>query len=660
MQAKKYITLVGDFETTVYKGQQRTDVWASAIVELYTEDVVILGSIFDTYEYLDNLNQNIVIYYHNLKFDGNFWLYYLLCVKKFIHAFTQNGRQDEKHMPKESFNYVISDRGQWYLISIKTKKGKIIEIRDSLKLLPFSVKEIGKSFGTKHRKLEMDYTGIRYPNCYISPEEKEYIKNDALVVKEALEIMFDDGYKSLTIGACCLKEYKNTLLFKEDFDRFFPNLKNFHLEKIKYNAVDADEYIRHSYRGGWCYVVKGKDKKVLENGVTADVNSLYPSMMHSESGNYYPVGEPIFWKGNRIPEEALKNNNYYFLRIKTRFNIKKNKLPFIQIKNQYRFKATEMLETSDYYDKNTDAYYREYKDRYGNIYDTRVEMTLTMTDYILMREHYDLEDFEIIDGCYFRTEIGLFDDYINKYKEIKMTSKGAKRTEAKLFLNNLYGKHASSDDSSYKTIFEEDNIIKFCNIEEHKKKIGYIPVGSAITSYARNFTIRAAQANFYGVDKKGFVYADTDSIHCDLLSKELKAIKVDDNAFCCWKLESFWDKAYFTRQKTYIEHVTHENREKIDAPYNEIKCAGMPQKCKDLLDISLHGIDINNMTEEELKFVESKETIKIEKLNDIEKEFLSVKRSYEDFDIGLRVPSKLFPKRIIGGIVLVEDWYTMH
>ena len=37
--------LVGDFETTVYEGQERTDVWASAIVEMYSEDVKIFHSI---------------------------------------------------------------------------------------------------------------------------------------------------------------------------------------------------------------------------------------------------------------------------------------------------------------------------------------------------------------------------------------------------------------------------------------------------------------------------------------------------------------------------------------------------------------------------------------------------------------------------------------
>lgn len=64
--------MVGDFETTVYEGQTFTEVWASAVVELGTEDVKIHHSIRETYNYLYNLRQNICIYYHNLKFDGSF------------------------------------------------------------------------------------------------------------------------------------------------------------------------------------------------------------------------------------------------------------------------------------------------------------------------------------------------------------------------------------------------------------------------------------------------------------------------------------------------------------------------------------------------------------------------------------------------------------
>ena len=88
------------------------------------------------------------------------------------------------------------------------------------------------------------------------------------------------------------------------------------------------------------------------------------------------------------------------------------------------------------------------------------------------------------------------------------------RELAKLFLNNLYGKMASSTDSSFKYAYlDETGTICYKIVTAHNKKAGYIAIGSAITSYARNFTIRAAQMNYYGPNKRGFIYADTDSIH---------------------------------------------------------------------------------------------------------------------------------------------------
>ena len=649
MKIKKFRTFVGDFETTVYEGQKHTEVWASAIVELYSEDVKIFKSIDETFEYLSVMKDNVIVYYHNLKFDGSFWLSYLLVDRNFKQAYNKTGErindvewQQEKEMKNNTFKYSISDKGQFYTIIIKVNN-KFIEIRDSLKLLPFSVKKIGKSFETKHKKLDMEYTGFRYSGCEITLEEQEYIKNDVLVVKEALEIMYNEGHNKLTIGSCCLEEYKK-LIGKDDYTMYFPNLTEIELDKDTYGSFNAEEYIRKSYRGGWCYVVKGKENKIYTNGVTADVNSLYPSVMSSESGNRYPVGKPYFWKGNYIDEEALKTNRYFFIRIKTRFYIKKNKLPFIQVKGNLLYNGREMLETSDIYDAETDTYCKEILDFNGNLVSTRVELTLTMTDYYLLKEHYDLVDFEILDGVWFYTEIGIFDRYIEKYKKIKTVSTGAKRELAKLFLNNLYGKMATSTDSSFKVAYvKEDKSIGFLPVLANDKKPVYIPIGSAITSYARNFTIRTAQKNYYGVDKRGFIYADTDSIHCDLDVSELKDVPVHDSAFCHWKLEALWDRGIFVRAKTYIEHVTHENLKPVE-PYNNIKCAGMPQKCKDLLNLSLEGY-----TEEEY-----------EALKDVEKKFVKTKRTFKDFKRGLIVPSKLRPKRINGGIILCDTTYEMR
>ena len=178
------------------------------------------------------------------------------------------------------------------------------------------------------------------------------------------------------------------------------------------------------------------------------------------------------------------------------------------------------------------------------------------------------------------------------------------------------------------TLFSETFIVfEVDAIKENKKQPGYIPCGSAITSYARNFTIRAAQKNFYGADKPGFAYADTDSLHCDDMSPEdLVDIPVHESKFCHWKLESFWDRAIFTRQKTYIEHVTHENQRKIDTPYYDVKGAGIPERSKKI-------------------FID-----KIEK----------GEYDLTDFKVGLKLEGKLVAKRIKGGTVLKETTYEMR
>lgn len=661
MTTQKPVIMVGDFETTVYEGQTSTEVWAAAVVELYTDAVIIFQSIGELFGYLCSFDRNVICYFHNLKFDGQFWLSYLINDLHMEQALEidkddmSNTRFIKRQFMKaNTFRYSISDMGQWYSIIIKTGK-HYIELRDSLKLLPFSVKRIGDGFKTQHRKLDMEYKGYRYSGCEITEDERKYIANDVLVVKEALEIMYKEGHTSLTIGSCCMEEYKAVCPFHK-LDESLPNLYEIPLQEEIYGADTVGAYILRSYRGGWCYLVPEKTNKMMHNGTTADVNSLYSSMMHSESGNRYPVGTPTFWKGNYIPDEALSDNSYYFVRIRTRFYIKDNYLPFIQIKGSLFYKSTECLESSDaMLSMKSDKKSRYYRDIDGNIVPSTVTMTCTMTDYNLIREHYNLEDFEILDGCYFRAYTGIFDEYIDKYKKLKMESKGAQRELAKLFLNNLYGKMASSPDSSFKIAMpREDESLGFYVVHANEKKPGYIPIGSAITSYARNFTIRAAQKNYYGKDKAGFIYADTDSIHCDLPPDQIKGIKVDDNNFCCWKLESCWDYALFVRQKTYAEHVTHENLKEIVSPFWNIKCAGMPERCKELFMLSFNPYTKQIVLDKDFRSILSDD------YSEAELDFLSHTRTIDDFKIGLIVPGKLLPHTIKGGVVLEDVSYEMR
>lgn len=620
MNHKKYIKFVGDLETTVYEGQEYTEVWASAIVPFYSEDVLIFSNIGDTIDYFKNFPGHVQVYYHNLKFDGEFWLSFLVnngYKPALIGEYPEQTWKKEKDMLTNEYKYFISDRGLWYYIVIKTNNG-FIELRDSLKLLPYSVDKIAKDFKTKHKKLDMEYTKFRYSGCKISKEERKYIENDVLIIKEALEFLEKEGNTRLTIGSCCFDEFKRGFSQKRFFDDF-PNIYELTLDAEKYGTDNAGDYIRRGYHGGWCYVKEDIQGKTVGAGSVLDVNSLYPYIMHSESGTIYPIGKPTFWSGNYIPDQA--KNRYFFIRIKTRFYIKPGFLPFIHIKGTWLYKGSENLKTSDIFYKG--KYYREYENENGDITPAIPILTLSCTDYQLFLEHYDVEDFEILDGCFFEVKKGFFNEYIDKYKNIKLNSAGAMREEAKLFLNNLYGKMATSQDSAFKVGEKnDDGSLSYYLTLRQKRMPGYIPIGAAITSYARAYTIRAAQANY-----NTFCYADTDSIHCLAKPEDIKGVELHNSEFGRWKCEAEFTEAAFIKQKTYIEKTIEGYR---------IRCAGMPEKSKELFIKSItRDFNSEDFTEEE-------------------KEFLKKERSLKDFKRGLIVPGRLKPKRITGGVILVN------
>ena len=578
MGRKKNVTYWAcDFETTVWTDdmikkagheQDTTEVWAAADVALYdkSESVTITHSIRDFLNRFLRMNGNNVLFFHNLSFDGSFIIDFLLR-EGYTHVTVK-----DTDMHTREFKTSISQMGQWYYIKIKWNH-TLLEIRNSLKLMPSSLANIGKSFGTKHQKLTMEYTGDRAAYCEISEEEQEYIKNDVLVLKEALEMMFDAGHNKLTIGSCCLSEFKSGYT-RQDYNITFPDLREEPLHYDFCGFFNMWEYVHKSYSGGWCYVNPRYAHRTITYGKVYDVNSLYPSMMHSVSGNYYPYGKGQYCKGK--PPERLDDtlDIYYFVRVRCRFSLKDGCFPWLHIRGDAHYKGNENLYTSDIRYKG--KYYRYYYDDNGNICDTKHEFVFTKTDWILFRETYNAYDLEVLDYVWFYARPAMFDDYIDRYAEQKKTSKGFKRQLAKLFLNNLYGKFAMSDDSSWKEPYlADDGVVHFILHEEHEKKVGYIPVGSAITSYARNFTIRHAMANY---DR--FCYGDTDSVHLQGL-EPAETVIVDPVEFCCWKNECDFDFAYYERQKTYAEHVIAEDGEELDKPYLNLKASGMTRTAKE-------------------------------------------------------------------------------
>lgn len=514
-------TYIADFETRAGEeaiAQGLTYVWAWAIADIENFEEVKTGNTIEEFvRYLKKLDK-ADIYFHNLKFDGRFLLDYFL-------------RSGFKHVERAKapgeFETLISEDGVFYSITVCLKWRSRITFKDSLKKLPFSVNKLAKDFKTKYEKLELDYIEERPEHYEMDEEEQEYIKNDVRVVGECLLRLYEDGRTKMTASGDCMEDFKERFTSKfGSFRKYFPELE-----------PREDDFIRKSYRGGWCYV--DKPGYYETTGSTYDVNSLYPSMMHSVSGNIYPYGAGEYYKG------MYKVNEEFPLYVQHAFVwaiLKDGYLPTIQLKHSPEHRSNEWI-----------------KDTKGP-----QEVYLTSVDLELLFEHYEILSFEPIDGYMYRAAGGFFDDYINFWMEIKKTSKGAKRALAKLMLNGLYGKFGQKVKGANKIPVMKDGVVKFLTTEETERKPVYIPIAAFVTSYSRRFTITAAQNNF-----EIFVYADTDSIH---VTGTPTGISVDDCELCCWKHESDWSAGQFVRQKTYAEKVKGEW---------EIKCAGMNQASKD-------------------------------------------------------------------------------
>lgn len=535
-----------DFETTTNPDNCR--VWAYAICEVGNTDNIIIGTtISDFMFWCKNQKENNTIFFHNLKFDGQFIMYWL-----FHNGFKHTTEDKEKD--SNTFNTLISDKGLYYQIEvIFTKKGKEVRkvtFQDSLKLIPLSVDAIAKSFKMGISKLKIDYNSHNNlpEGSPLTKEEQDYIKNDVLIVAKAIEYFHSQGLNKMTIGSCALEEYKK-LIKKRNFKRYYPTPK-YH------------DDVKQSYRGGFTYLNPKFASKTIKNGVVLDVNSLYPSVMYE---CYLPFGTPIFFQGEYKEDKIYP---LYTQMFKCQFELKKGKIPTIQDKFSGVFRQNEYLTSS----KNE-----------------VVTLCLNSVDLKLFFDHYDVYNYEPISGWKFKSTKGLFTDYIDKWSNNKIQAKKDGNQGlyliSKLFLNSLYGKFGSSNKVKSKIPYlGDDDIIHFKDSEEEEKDGVYIAMASFITSYARLKTISSAQTimDNYNTGKSNiqFVYADTDSLHCLSPDFEIpKGLEIDDTKLGAWKFESKFNKAKFLRQKCYIENSTEDVNNPTPEYELKITVAGMPKSC---------------------------------------------------------------------------------
>lgn len=566
---------VADFETSWERDLSRTWVWAACIMDMYTLTYNLTGNIEDFVKHIGSLGEKgdkILIYFHNLKFDGSFIMDSVIKAGKFKRNDSAAFCAKVK-LKKNEYCEMIDGMGRWYRVKFKIN-GRIIEFRDSAKLLPMSVREIAEAMHLPVSKGEIDYKLYRPLPWKITEEEEDYIRRDCEIVARGVkEIFFDNGYDRLTIGSNCMKEYL------ELYPRF---------TKVNEITKEEDSFVRQSYRGGICWV--GDRSRYSGHITIIDKNSMYPSVMHSSSGCLYPRGAGKKYFGD--PEENLpKDYPLYVQHIRAIIEVKENCIPFLQIETGKE--CRNFVESGE------------------------IDVVLTKPDMELLFEMYNVYDIEYLEGISYRVAFKPFDKYINKWYAIKEKATIDKnygmRLCAKLFLNNLYGKLATSPKGTLSLLNIDSNGVLKTEIYDIEKNSIYIPQGSYVTAYARQDLIRTAMK--CGGRAK-VLYMDTDSVH--FIGEDIdSSIPCHPSKLGHWDIEGTADAGIYIRQKTYAERTGWKK--------------GIPER--------------------------EKWTVKACGCSDSAK--ANIKNVEEEFKLGMKVNGKLVPKKIVGGVVLVDAGFQI-
>lgn len=582
---KQSLCWAADFETTTDINDCR--VWAYSLCNVEDPSEFIYGNSIDGFIDWCKEKDNRTLYFHNLRWDAEFLLSYLG-----VHGYSFV--EDKKERADCTYTTVISDTGEIYSLEIYftvTKKHtNKVTIYDSMKIFPnFSVAKIAKSFDLPISKLKIDYHKPRPVGYELDQQEIAYIRNDVEIVARALKQMFDNGLTKMTLASDALTYYKSTV---KKFRTLFPLLDE-----------ESDAIARASYKGGFTYVSDKYKEKELGEGMTLDVNSLYPSILRYES---LPYGWPVAFEGKYTLDKSYP---LYVQTLTCKFVLKEGKIPSIQIKGSPFFVANEYLTDSN---------------------DDIVTLTLTSVDLKLFFDQYDVEVLTWGGGLKFKAAKGMFNDYVDFWMDQKITAdkdkNAGQKQIAKLMLNSLYGKFGLSSIADKKIpIVTEQGRVEYKMVCGEKRDTVYCPVATFVTSYGRDKTIRTSQAiRVWGLDNKGYdpyVYSDTDSIKCLLKEPDLDELKdvvqVDKYLLGYWALEELYQKILAIRQKCYITlsegrvHPTIAGLPKYLAPiinFDNFKrgftTSGL--SIKDLQEMAR----ANGATEEEIEEVHHKTTYK--------------------------------------------------
>ena len=528
MRKPKQLIYCADFETTSlaqYKveGETRVYLWKLMGVDNLIDEIGVNMESF--FSFLSGLG-NIVVYFHNLSFDGEFILWYLL-ENEFSY--------DEKASRVKTFSSIIDETGSIYSIKVRHLTDCTTEFRCSYKLFPKSIKDIGEMVGIEKLNETHNYEEIKNYNSVdeLPEEEIKYITNDVRIMVELIRYLQEKGVKGLTMSSSAYKNWE-----QDKYQLCKHQMKKDTNEEIV-------EIVRKSYRGGITKVNPKYAGIEFNDVISFDVNSLYPSVMYE---NPMPIGEGKIYKS---VEEGRKDNRHLFIIVAF--------VPYAKVRTgQHAF----IGEQSGF------SYSRKYS------YDEELYnkmLYLWEDEWELFKVVYDAE-YTIEKVVGWKKANYVFKDYIDRWYEVKKNAKNdTERSLAKLMLNSLYGKFGMNDNRVTKIPMGVGNDIIYSTIENNTTYY-YKEVASYITSKAR-----CKLATFMNRCYDNFLYCDTDSVY--YIGHEIPEIfkdVVDSKKLGYWKYEGHYNRFKALKAKCNLKQLYDGTIER--------RIAGCPKECASLIN----------------------------------------------------------------------------
>lgn len=248
-------------------------------------------------------------------------------------------------------------------------------------------------------------------------------------------------------------------------------------------GLDEYTFIERSYNGGVIFLDPYYENKTVNNVVSYDFKSMYPSV---EATCKLPYGYGVRFFGKY--KEDLKRD-LYVQEIEVDAELKNGKIPCLNFSNM-----NNMIQSDDHnYPSSTNGLTR---------------LTLTNLDLDILLSNYNIFYIKYIGGYKYHSKVMMKEFASYMYYKKERSSDDSERLSVKTILNSHWGKHGQKSIQKVDDYYIKDNKLINAGFIGENSKPGYVPYATFVSAYARH-----KMNSIFNLNEGRVIRAHTDSLH---------------------------------------------------------------------------------------------------------------------------------------------------